>query len=434
MATDTSQGKPSSEVKLVSEVIEVEDSLEAANDWFCDQKLSDGLPIVPPTRERVERMLTGTHRDPQEIIGQVPPKWAPATIEKIAVNCVMAGCLPEYLPVVIAAVEGIMEPRFNLYGVQATTGYAGPALLVNGPVRNELGINCDAGVFGPGYRANATIGRAIRLILITVGGGYPGDTDRATFGWPGKYSFCFGENEEKSPWEPYHVSRGYKPEQSTVTVCGINGFIPMHTAGSSGEEALSSLAEVIAMHHGGSHLDVGSFGGGTPLVALCTEDAEIMARDGITRADIREYLWEHSTITFASIPDRRKGTKNDEELLRESPNVTSDGIVHLGHAARRHHGDRDRRQAPALCAAAHVDGTEHAGRDQTDTDGLTGSPFPSFPRNRLRQNHPLSLWERVGVRGPRGKPAGVNGNGWEWQGLLGSLTRPSATLSHRERG
>ena len=197
MANDTSQ------VGLVSEVIEVDDSLEAANDWFLERQLSDGLPIVPPTRERVERMLAGTHRDPQETLGQVPPKWAPATVEKIAVNCVMAGCLPEYLPVVLAAVEGIMEPRFNLYGVQATTGYAGPALLVNGPVRNEIGINCDAGAFGPGHRANATIGRAVRLILITIGGGYPGDTDRATFGWPGQVQLLLrrepGEESLGSP-------------------------------------------------------------------------------------------------------------------------------------------------------------------------------------------------------------------------------------------
>ena len=149
-------------------------------------------------------------------------------------------------------------------------------IMVNGPLRKTLDINCDAGVFGPGYRSNATIGRAIRLILITVGGGFPGDTDRSTFGWPGKYTMCFGENQEKSPWEPYHVEMGFKPEESTVTVCGINGFLPMHTAGNRGEQALSSLAEVIAMHHGVSHLDVGSFGGGTPMVALGTEDAEIM--------------------------------------------------------------------------------------------------------------------------------------------------------------
>jgi hypothetical protein len=170
---------------LTSNIIEVEDNLEAVNDWFCREKLSDGLPIVPPTPQRVVRMLDATNRDSQEVIGLIPPKWAPATIERIAINAVMAGCLPEYLPVVIAAVEGIVEPRFNLYGVQATTGYVGPALLINGPMRTKLDINCDAGLFGPGFRSNATIGRSIRLLLITVGGGFPGETDRSTFGWPG---------------------------------------------------------------------------------------------------------------------------------------------------------------------------------------------------------------------------------------------------------
>src|SRR5439155_14700699 len=165
-------------MNLTSNIIEVEDSLEAVNDWFCREKLSDGLPIVPPTAERVERMLDGTNRDPQEVIGSIPPKWAPATVEKIAINAVMAGCLPEYLPVVIAAVEAMCEPRFNLYGVQATSGYVGPALLVSGAARKQLDINCDAGVLGPGYGANATIGRAIRLILSIVSGGFLGGTER----------------------------------------------------------------------------------------------------------------------------------------------------------------------------------------------------------------------------------------------------------------
>jgi hypothetical protein len=314
---------------LTSTIIEVEDSWEAANDWFCREKLSDGLPIVPPTPERVARMLDSTSRDSQEVIGVIPPQWAPATVEKIAINAVMAGCLPEYLPVVIAAVEAMIEPRFNLYGVQATTGYVGPALLVNGPIRRQLNINCAAGVFGPGFRSNATIGRAVRLLLITVGGGFPGETDRSTFGWPGKYTFCFGENEEKSPWEPYHVEQGFKLDDSTVTVFGINGFLPIHTSGNRGEQALESLAKVIAMHRGVSHLDVGSFGGGTPLVALGIEDAEIMAREGINKKQVKQYLWEHATIPFASIDARRKGAKSDEALINESPNVTPDGEVHL---------------------------------------------------------------------------------------------------------
>jgi hypothetical protein len=316
-------------INFTSPIIEVEDSWEAANDWFCREKLSDGLPIVPPTPERVTRMLEGTGRDSQEVIGLIPPKWAPASIEKLAINAVMAGCLPEYLPVIIAAVEAICEPRFNLYGVQATTGYVGPGLLLNGPIRTALNVNCDSGVFGPGFRANATIGRAIRLILITVGGGYPGDTDRSTFGWPGKYTMCFGENQEKSPWDPYHVEMGFEADDSTVTAFGINGFLPIHTAGNRGDQALSSLAEVIKMHHGVSHLDVGSFGGGTPLIALGIEDAEIMARDGITKKQVKDYLWEYASLKFSEVPARRKGHKGDNELLRESPNVTSDGVVHL---------------------------------------------------------------------------------------------------------
>jgi len=205
---------------LSSNIIEVEDSLEAANDWFCREKLSDGLPIVPPTAERVERMLDGTRRDPQEVIGSIPPKWAPATVEKIAINAVMAGCLPEYLPVVIAAVEAMCEPRFNLYGVQATTGYVGPALLVNGPIRKQLDINCDAGVFGPGYRANATIGRAYGLLSQNLqGGSLPGLTYMGSQG--NNYSYnnvTFAENEERSPWEPFHVQHGFAPTDSAVSV------------------------------------------------------------------------------------------------------------------------------------------------------------------------------------------------------------------------
>jgi hypothetical protein len=140
---------------------------------------------------------------------------------------------------------------------------------------------------------------------------------------------CFGENQEKSPWEPYHVEFGFKPEESAVTAFGINGFLPIHTAGNTGEQALASLAEVIKMHHGVSHLDVGSFGGGTPLIALGIEDAEIMGRDGITKKQVKDYLWQHAALKFSEIPARRKGHKNDEELMRESVNMTPDGVVHL---------------------------------------------------------------------------------------------------------
>src|SRR5215510_10886474 len=208
---------------LTSNIIEVEDSLEAVNDWFCREKLSDGLPIVPPTAERVERMLDGIKRDPQEVIGSIPPKWAPATVEKLAINAVMAGCLPEYLPVIIVAVEAVLEDKFNLYGIQSTTHPCAPLLILNGPIARELGVNARYNAFGQGWRPNATIGRAIRLILLNVGGGVPGVLDRATQGQPSKYSYCIAENEAENPWEPLHVERGYAIDESTVTVSGAEG-------------------------------------------------------------------------------------------------------------------------------------------------------------------------------------------------------------------
>ncbi len=186
---------------------------------FLDrQGLTDGLPVVPPTEERVARMLAGTARRPADVVADVPPNLAPATVEKIAVNAVMAGCRPEYLPVVIAAVEAACTDAFNLHGVLATTYFVGPLLVVNGPVRHAIGLNCGRNVFGQGTRANATIGRALQLVVRNVGGGRPGEVDMATLGQPGKFGACIGENEEASCWEPLHVERGFDRGQSTVTV------------------------------------------------------------------------------------------------------------------------------------------------------------------------------------------------------------------------
>ena len=186
---------------------------------FIDQQgLTDGLPVVPPTEERVARMLAGTSRQPGDVVADVPPNLAPATVEKVAINAVMAGCKPEYLPVVIAAVEAACTDAFNLHGVLATTYFVGPLLIVNGPIRQRIGLNCGRNVFGQGTRANATIGRALQLVVRNVGGGRPGEVDMSTLGQPGKFGACIGENEELSCWEPLHVERGFDRDQSTVTV------------------------------------------------------------------------------------------------------------------------------------------------------------------------------------------------------------------------
>ena len=203
---------------------ENEDEIEA----MFDRGWSDGLPLVPPTEERVLRMLTGTARDPGEEIGLCPPDLAPATVEKIAINAVMAGCKPEYLPVVLAAVEAVLSEPFAMHGVLATTMYVGPVVVVNGPVRRQIGMNARGNALGQGNRANATIGRAVQLVIRNVGGGRPQEVDRATLGNPGKYTYCFAEDEEGSCWEPLAVERGVAPGVSAVTVFagyGLQGIV-----------------------------------------------------------------------------------------------------------------------------------------------------------------------------------------------------------------
>ena len=189
---------------------------------------SDGLPLVPPSEERVLRMLDGTARDPQEVLGLVPPDLAAATVEKIAINAVMAGCKPEYLPVVLAAVEAVLEESFAMHGVLATTMFVGPVVIVNGPVRRRIGMNAKGNALGQGNRANAAIGRALQLVIRNVGGGRPQEVDRATLGNPGKYTYCFAEDEEGSSWEPLSVERGVPPDRSAVTVFagfGLQGIV-----------------------------------------------------------------------------------------------------------------------------------------------------------------------------------------------------------------
>jgi len=179
---------------------------------------TDGLPLVPPTEERVLAMLEGTTRAPEEVVAEVPPDLAECTVEKVAVNAVMAGCKPEYLPVVLAAVEAVCNDAFNMHGLLATTMPVGPVIVVNGPIRRAIGMESGNNVFGQGNRANMTIGRALQLVVRNVGGGRPGEVDRAAFGNPGKLSFCFAEDEEGSPWEPYAVARGVDAGVDALTV------------------------------------------------------------------------------------------------------------------------------------------------------------------------------------------------------------------------
>ena len=205
------------------ELAAMEDEFEA----LFDRGWTDGLPVVPPTEARVLRMLEGTTRDPDEIVTVVPPDLVECTVEKVAVNAVMAGCRPEYLPVVLAAVEAACTDEFNMHGLLATTYFSGPMIVVNGPIAERIGMNSGGNALGQGNRANLTIGRALQLVIRNVGGGRPGEVDRATLGTPGKYSFCFAEAEIPE-WEPLHVQRGFARDASTVTLFageGVQGVV-----------------------------------------------------------------------------------------------------------------------------------------------------------------------------------------------------------------
>ena len=205
------------EVPLKSRQIDVgsyDDDVELA----FERGWSDGLPVTPPTDVRVLRMLGGTRRKADEVVGRVPPNLAECTVEKVAINAVMAGCKPEYMPVVLAALEAALEPAFTLHGLLATTYFSGPIIIVNGPITKSLGMNSGINALGQGNRANATIGRALNLIVRNVGGGRPGEADRSTFGAPGKYTQCFAEDESDPEWEPLSVARGFARGVSTVTL------------------------------------------------------------------------------------------------------------------------------------------------------------------------------------------------------------------------
>jgi len=212
---------------------------------------SDGLPVVPPTDVRILRMLQGTPRKSDEVVGEVPPNLAPITVEKVAINAVMAGCRPEYMPVVLAALEAALDPVFTMHGLLCTTCFSGPIIVVNGPIAREIGMNSGINCLGQGNRANATIGRALQLIVRNVGGGKPGELDRAVLGGPGKYTFCFAEDESDPTWTPLSVARGIPAGKNAVTLFqgdGIQGFIDQRSR--TPEELTKSLAmSLLAVGH-----------------------------------------------------------------------------------------------------------------------------------------------------------------------------------------
>ena len=257
-------------------------------EFLDEQGLTDGLPVVPPTEERVLRMLEGTSRAPTDIVAEVPPNLAPATVEKVAINAVMAGCKPDYLPVVIAAVEATCTDAFNLHGVLATTYFVAPLLVINGPIRQEIGVNCGRNVFGQGSRANATIGRALQLVVRNVGGGRPGEVDMSTLGQPGKFGACIGENEEMSCWDPLHVERGFAGDQSTVTVFAAEA--PRAIRDQLSRTARSLATSMALSLESIAHVKLHRID--QALLVVSPEHARTFEREGLTKDDLRARIQE----------------------------------------------------------------------------------------------------------------------------------------------
>jgi len=316
-----------------TKTVDLPDSLEAINDHFYKSGWTDGLPIIPPTPERVDKMLSGIPwRSPDDVIGVVPPAMGIATLRNIAVNAVMAGCLPSYLPVIVSALSAVLEESYGLAHRQTTTHAGAPLLIVNGPIVRELGLNYGNGVFGPGWRANATIGRGLRFALVNLGGAVPAEVDFCQHAHPGKYTYCIAEHEEANPWEPLHVERGFKAQDSVVTV--VNAEAP-HSMTENVQtdpiEIMRTFADSMATY-GCNNL----YSQGHPALIFGPENAQHVAAAGWKKLDVQNAIFEMARKPWGMVKNRGKSkgpffplwvNKNDDNAMVPIINGPRDLIV-----------------------------------------------------------------------------------------------------------
>jgi hypothetical protein len=287
---------------------------------------TDGLPVVPPTDERVMAMLKGTARAPNEVVGRIPPFLAECTVEKVAINAVMAGCRPEYMPVLLAAIEAALEPVFTLHGVLATTYFSSPIIIVNGPVAKKIGMNSGINALGQGNRANATIGRALNLIVLNVGGGRPGDADRSTLGAPSKYTLCFAEDESDPQWEPLSVSRGLPRGASAVTLFQGHGPEAFVDQRSRTAEGLTKSFATTLVTMGHSRLTQSA----RVVVVLSAEHYAIYKEAGWDRKRIERGLYEATIRPGSELVSGKDGIGEGIPASRAGepvPKFHDDGIM-----------------------------------------------------------------------------------------------------------
>lgn len=269
---------------------------------YCFQTFGDGLPVIPPTPERIAHMLSGMSLERTDIIARVPPCYGGATVEKIAANAVMAGCVPDMMRVLLPLVRAVCDERLNIHGVQATTHFAAPLVIINGPIRNELRFAYRQNVFSNVARANSTLGRALQLILLNIGGARPNGIDMSTLGNPGKFSYCIAEHEEVNPWEPFHVERGFNREQSALTLFAAEAphGVSEHTARTP-EQVLQSISYALATVWT-YRLCLAS----EALVVLSPEHAQTIHRAGWSKKNARDFLFENTGVplrAYEGAPD-----------------------------------------------------------------------------------------------------------------------------------
>lgn len=279
-----------------------DDPIELAK-MLAEKNMADGLPVVPPTPERLAKMLEQSPYEPDREIGWMPPVMGLVSPRFIALNAIMAGCSPEHMPVLCAAADAMMDPAFNLLGISTTTNPCAPLLVVHGPERHRLKMNIGAGCFGPGNYANAVLGRAIRFMLLNLGGAVPGETDRATQGMAIKYTFCAPENAEETPWAPFHARRGYQADDNAVTVFGIQAQHNMiDLTAENGEELLRVLVPGMAAYATNNMTH-----GGEALLLISPEHATMLARTGWDPESIQKYMYEHARYDVREAPERFVG-------------------------------------------------------------------------------------------------------------------------------
>jgi hypothetical protein len=300
---------------LASPVLEAEDAFEV-NEMYQRNGWTDGLPIVPPTEDRVRRFLDAIRMQPQDVLGTEPVRRRRITAEKVAIAAVMAGCLPEYMPVVAAAMRAMCDPRFGLHGCTASTGGSAPMLVVNGPIRKQIGMNATHNVFANASRANATIGRTIRLVLLNVLGGIPGQLDRSTFGHPGKFTLCLAEDEEDSKWVPLAQERGIPEGASAVTVMAVESpHQIMNEWTHDPREILDTYAAAVK-----SNMLTYSIWEGNYAIVVARQHRDIFNAAGWSKLDIREYMFERCQVLRKHWRDVGKaavaGLKDEEKVYR----------------------------------------------------------------------------------------------------------------------